>query len=96
MKEDFNIDISETNTVKLDVYDILSQNFNLTEVNVTLPTIQLDKIYPGVDLSIFDINMTTNDPRNPFNGVNLKDFVDGNLTLNLEQLLAVVNANNVS
>lgn len=84
MRDDFNVDISESNTLTLDVYDILSQNFNLTEVNVTLPTIQLDAIYPGVDLSVFDINMTTSDPRNPFNGVNLKDFVDGELNLNLE------------
>ena len=96
MRDDFKIEISDTNTVKLDVYDILSQNFDLKDVKVTLPTIQLDSFFPNVDYRIFDINMTTNDPRNPFNGVNLRDFVDGDLNLNLDQLLAVVNANNVS
>lgn len=84
MKDDFNVNISDTNIITLDVYDILSQNFDLTEVNVTLPTLKLDAFFPGVDLSIFDINMTTGDPGNPFNGVNFKDFVDGDLNLNLD------------
>lgn len=84
MRDDFKIEISDTNTVKLDVYDILSQNFDLKDVKVTLPTIKLDSFFPNVDYRIFDINMTTNDPRNPFNGVNLRDFVDGDLNLNLD------------
>ena len=84
MRDDFNVDISDTNVVTLDVYDIPSQNFDLSEVNVTLPTIKLDAVFPAIDMEIFDINMTTNDPRNPFNGVNLRDFVDGDLNLNLE------------
>ena len=85
MKEDFDINITESNTVKINVNDILTQNFNVSNINVTIPTLKIDRIFPGINIDeLSDINLTTNIPDNPFNGMNLKDFVDGDLNINLE------------
>lgn len=85
MKEDFDINITESNTVKIDVNDILTRNFNLSDINITIPTLKIDNLFPGINIDeLSDVNLTTNIPDSPFNGMNLKDFVDGDLNINLE------------
>lgn len=70
---------------------ILQQNFNFSGINITVPTPDITQLFPNIDLeTLRNVNITTGDINNPFNGINLKDFVDGNIEVPLDGLLNVV------
>ena len=74
----------------IDTGEILRNNVNLGDTNITLPTANLtntlETALPGVDASFIDgIDVTlVDDETSPLNGLNLRDLVDGDYLITLE------------
>ena len=49
LRDSFNLEISEDNQVKINFKEILENNFNLTDYNVTIPTFDLFEVLPMID-----------------------------------------------
>jgi len=66
-------------------------------MNITIPTFNISEVFPDLDLSdVEGVNLTSLDPLNPINDINLKDFIDGDLTLNLDSLFYFMDNSNIT
>ena len=89
--------MSEDNTISLDVSEILKQNLNFSGINITVPTPDISQLFPNIDLEqLRNVNLGNGNTNNPFNGLNLKDFVDGDLVVPLDGLINTIDAANVT
>jgi hypothetical protein len=91
------IDISDDNKIKVDIDEFMEKALDANHRNVTIPTVDLQALFPNVDFSPFySINLTTEDPRNPFNGYNVSDFIKshGNISLPLNEVFRIIQIEN--
>ena len=67
--------------MQLNVKDVLENNFNLTDYNITIPTFNIFKLFPNLDpTTLENYNVTSIDGEE---NLSLRDLLDGDLTLNL-------------
>lgn len=91
------IDISDDNKIKVDIDEIMEKALDANNTDVSIPTVDVQALFPNVDFSPFySINLTTKDPRNPFNGYNVSDFIKshGNITLSLYDVFRIIQVEN--
>ena len=71
----------------------MEKALDANNTDVTIPTVDVQALFPNVDFSPFySINLTTKDPRNPFNGYNVSDFIKshGNISLTLNDVFRII------
>mmetsp|Transcript_22269 Transcript_22269/g.34447 ORF Transcript_22269/g.34447 Transcript_22269/m.34447 type:complete len:800 (-) Transcript_22269:1038-3437(-) len=97
LRRDFGLPIKEDNTIELNVNQLIEENFDLSQFNITIPTFNISTVFPALDLEQYaGVNLTSDDPNSPFNQLNLKDFIDGDLTLTVDQLMYLFDSANVT
>ena len=74
--------------------DFIRQNFDVQNVTVTVPTLNLTEAYPGIPADFLDaldgLKLRSTDPGSPLAELDLRDLVDGDLTLTLDEILAIM------
>ena len=72
--------------------DLIRQEFDAEDVNITIPTLNLTDQLPDPTVldDLDDVNITASDPDSPLADLSVRDLVDGDLTLTLDELLVLL------
>jgi len=46
LKDSYGLQINEDHSLKINIKDVLENNFNLTDYNITIPTFNIFRLFP--------------------------------------------------
>ena len=95
MRDTFDLNITDDGILAIDLHTAIEQNFNASTLNFTLPTLDLKRWFPDLDLDrIQSISTPVEDEDSVFDGLSAKDLVDGDIQITGANILqAFENAN---
>ena len=76
------MNITDEGMLEVDIHEIIEQNFNSSSLNFTLQTFDLKTYFPGLDFDqLGELARPIEDENSIFDGLSLKDLVDGDLKI---------------
>jgi len=84
LKDSFGYNITDDGMLEVDVHSIIENNYNMSSLSFTLPTVNISEVAASTNTdldAIDDLNVQINDPNSRFDGMSVRDLLDGDLVV---------------